>query len=101
MLLKNIVKETIVPHAVKMFKQTFSHTALLMRMISIIIFIAIPYIPKAVSCFPDILFSTTFTGQKTNQAVITVEFVIYFICPAGNIASKYVRFRDIRTYFTS
>ena len=49
-------------------------------MLSIIILIAIPSIPSAVSCFPNILFSATRTGQKINQAVIvTVEFLIYFV----------------------
>ena len=70
-------------------------------MLSIIVLIVIPSMPKAVSCFPNILFSTTLKGQKINQAVIiTVEFSIYFICLASNIASKCVRFRDIHTYFT-
>ena len=85
------------PHTVKMFKQMFLHTALLTRMLSIIILIVIQSIPKAVSSFPNILVSTTFTGQQINQAVIVVlgEFVIYFICLASNIACKYVRFRVI------
>ena len=87
-------------HAVKMFKQMLLHTALLTRMLSIIILIVIPSIPKAVSSFPNILFSATFTGTKINQAVIvTGEFVVYFICLASNIASTSVRFRDIHTYF--
>ena len=81
-----------------MFKQMFLDTALLTRMLSIIILIVIPSIPKAVGCFPNILYSTTLTGQKTNQAVIvTVEFVIYFTCLASNIAIRCVRFRDIHT----
>ena len=59
-----------------MFKEMFLHTALLTRIFSIIILIAIPSIPEAVSCFPNILFSATL--KKINQAVIaTVEFVIY------------------------
>ena len=70
-------------------------------MLSIIILIVISSVPKAVGCFPNILFSTTLTGQKIDQAVIvTVEFVIYFICLASNIASKCVRFREIHTNFT-
>ena len=70
-------------------------------MLSIIVLIVILSIPKAVSCFPNILFSTTLTGQKINQAVIIkVEFSIYFICLASSIASKCVRFRDIHAYFT-
>ena len=70
-------------------------------MLSITILVVIPSIPKAVSCFPNVLFFTTLTRLKINQAVIvTGEFVIYFICLAGNIASKCVRFRDIHTYFT-
>ena len=77
-------------HAVKMFKQMLLHTALLTRMLSIIILIVIPSIPKAVSSSPNIFFSTTLRGQKINQAVIaTVEFVIYFICIASNIASDW------------
>ena len=88
-------------HAVKMFKQMFLPTALLARMLSIIILIVIPSIPKVVGCFPNILFSTTLTGQKIDQAVIiTVEFVIYFICLASDISGECVRFRDIHTYFT-
>ena len=55
--------------AVKMFKQMFLNTALLTRMLSIIILIVILSIPKAVSCFPNILFSTTLTVQTINQAV--------------------------------
>ena len=66
----NIVKEAIVPHAVKMFKQMFLHTAGVTRMPSIVVLIVIPSIPKAVSSFPNILFSTTLTGQKVNQTVI-------------------------------
>ena len=84
------------PHNVKMFKQMFLHTALLTRMLSIITLIVIQSIPKAVSSFPNILVSITFTGQQINQTVIvTGEFVIYFICLASNIASKCVRFRVI------
>ena len=65
------------------------HTPLLTKMLSIIIPIVIPSIPKATSCFPNILFFTRFTGQKINQAVIvTVKFLIYFTCFASNIASK-------------
>ena len=76
-------------HAVKMFKQMFLHTVRLTRMLSIIILIIIPSIPKALSSFPNILFSKTLTGQKINQAVIvTLEFAICFICLASNIASK-------------
>ena len=60
----------VLSHAVKIFKQMLLHTALLTRMLSIIILIVIPSIPKAVSSFPNILFSTTLTGQKINQAVI-------------------------------
>ena len=76
-------------HAVKIFKQMFLHTVRLTRMLSIIILTIIPPIPKALSNFPNILFSKTLTGQKTNQAVIvTPEFAIYFICLASNIASK-------------
>ena len=56
-----------------MFKQMFLHTALLTRMLSIIILIVIPSVPKAVSSFPNILFSTTITGQKINQAVIVTS----------------------------
>ena len=75
----NIVKETIVPYAVKKFKYMFLHTALLTRMLSIIILLVIPFITKTVTCFPNILFSTTLTGQKKNQAVIvTVELLNYF-----------------------
>ena len=88
------------PHAVKMFKQMFLHTDNLTKMLTIIILKVIPSIHKSVSCFPTILFSTT-PGQKINEAVIvTVEFVIYFICPASSIVSKCARFRDIHTYFT-
>ena len=83
-----------------MFKQMFLNTALLTGMLSVIILIVIPSIAKAVSCFPDILVSTTLTGQKINQAVIIKgEFVICVICLTSNIASKCVRFRDIYTYF--
>ena len=65
-------------HDAEMFKQMFLHTALLTRMPFIINFIVVPFIPKVVSCFPNILFSTTLTGKKINQTVIvTVEFVIY------------------------
>ena len=89
------------PHAVKMFKQMFLHTALLTRMLSIIIFIVIPSTAKAFSSFTNILFSTTLVGQKIDQEVIvTGEFAIYFICLASNITSECVRFRDIYTYFT-
>ena len=79
----------------------FLHKALLARMLSIIVLIVILSIPKVISCFANILFSTTLTGQKKSQAVVvTVEFLIYFICLASNIASKCVRFRDIHAYFT-
>ena len=85
-----------------MFKQMFFYTALLTRMLSIIILIVIPSIAKAVSCFHNIMLSTTLSGQKINQAVIvTVKFVIYFICLASSITIKYVCFRDIHAYFTS
>ena len=97
----NIAKKIIVSHTVRMFKQMFWHTALLTRMLSIIIFIVIPSIYKVVSCFPNILLFTTPKGQKINQAVIvTSEFAIYFTCLASKIASKCVSFRDILTYFT-
>ena len=65
-------------HAAKMFKQIILHTALLTRMLSIIILIVMPSIPRAVCCFPNILFSTTLAVQEINQEVIiTGEFVIY------------------------
>ena len=67
-------------------------------MLSIIILIIIPSIPKVVSSFANILFSVTLTGQKINQAVIaTGYFVIYCTRLASNIASNCVRFRDIHT----
>ena len=67
-----------------MFKQMFLHTVLLTRMLSIILLLVIPSIPKVVGSFPKILFSTKLTGRKINEAVIvTVEFVIYFIWYCG------------------
>ena len=43
----------------------------------IIILIVIPSIPKAVSCFPNILLSAPLTGQKINQAVIVTGDLFY------------------------
>ena len=43
----------------------------------IIILIVIPSIPKAVSCFPNILLSALLTGQKINQAVIVTGDLFY------------------------
>ena len=59
-------------------------------MLSIIILIVIPSIPKAVSSFPNILSSATLTGEKINQAVIiTVEFVIY-VSPVTLLGNVFV-----------
>ena len=58
----------------------FLQAALFTRMFSIIILMVTSSISKAVSCFHSILFSTTLSGKKINQAAtLTVELVIYFM----------------------
>ena len=79
-------------HAVKMFKQMLLHTALFTRMLSIIILIIIPCIPKAVSSFPNILFSTTLTGQKIDQAVIAL-----YVSPVTLLVNVFVSETFIHT----
>ena len=72
-------------HAVKMFNQMLLHTALLMRMLSIIILMIIPSIPKAVSSSPNVLSATTLTGQKIDQAVI-----VLYVSPVTLLVNVFV-----------
>ena len=55
-------------------------------MLSIISLVVIPSIPKAVSCFPQhTVFHNTYRTKDKSSSIITVEFVIYFLCLASNI----------------
>ena len=70
-------------------KQVLLHASYPTLMFSTIAFVVIPSRAERINCLTHVLFLTTITCKKVDQAfIVTIKFVVYNICFTCNCAGK-------------